>query len=734
MADSSSGTKSKRPLPAFVTALSDAAEPLWTASLAALFVVWGYDLIPRAIHMLGRGGQTETIEWAVYMSLLAGFPVATALIGLVVPRVFGKYAQTIIKASLVLFAVWIALLFAIDGRIVPALIALVPAVATALLEIKFKDDAARAPHTPVAGVAILVLVGVAAWMCAGGLVSWTRGSDWFTSNFWRTAALAIATGLSLWGLPIFGARPSLAVKASMLERVAHLVILFGLIAFGFRTNPVVEFYHWGFWTGPIEQMRQGGWLLFDTPSQYGFLTILIPTLFPASAWLSFWFFQAVIYGIVAWMMFSMFRRMRSGIPNLLFASLLVFTTLFYRPRTASLILPSQMTPSGGPVRFLWCFVLLAWLLRVYERRTRDKVAITELSFPRTGHLIWLCSIAWSFEAAIYCSAIWFAAFAIHLIQQSVAEREKGMRRRSIAGRIVKSIAVPIAMAIALYVVLWLIYSVAYGIRPDLAGYIEFGFLYTKGYGSLPVNTSGAVWYLLLVFFVVSTAGAALLVENWRDFRLVVAAGVWGGVWSLSSYFVSRSHPVNLLSIAPVLLFALAVLFIVIRDTPPGAWQSSFRVATIPLFAVPIALTLGHPSLLTDLQTRQLSFARFTDQIPLMDAELESLLRIAGAKPWEPMVRIGDGRLLLPPWRGENGAHVMSVRSWLPKPYEIISTLPRERRMTYIERDAAKPIAGWLINHQSDTLKEFDINEILKTHRADKKVNAGPWSVWWMVPR
>src|SRR5215203_1557934 len=389
MADASTAKKPRRPLPAVVTAFSDAAEPLWTASLAALFVVWGYDLIPEAIHMLGRGGQTETIEWAVYMSLLAGFPLTTALIALVIPRVFGQYAQTIIKGSLVLFAVWIALLFAIDGRMIPALIALGPAIATVLPEIDFKSDPDGPSGTALANGAILLLVGVIAWMCAGGLVYWTRGSEWFTSNIWRILVLAIATGLSMWGLPRLGLRSAVAQQRSALERIAPTMILVALIAFSFRTNPVVEFYHWGFWTGPIEQLRQGGWLLFDTPSQYGFLTILIPTLFPANAWVSFWLFQAAIYAIVAWMMFTMFRRMRSGIPNLMLAAVLVLTTLFYRPRTASLILPSQMTPSGGPVRFLWCFVLLAWLLRVYERRTRDKVAITELRFPLMGHIIWL---------------------------------------------------------------------------------------------------------------------------------------------------------------------------------------------------------------------------------------------------------------------------------------------------------------------------------------------------------
>ena len=95
-------TPAPRPLPAPAIAVARAGEPLWVASLATLFVVWGYDLFPKLIRLLGRAGQTETVEWAVYMSLLAGFPLAVLIIALVVPRVLGVYAQTIVKASAVL--------------------------------------------------------------------------------------------------------------------------------------------------------------------------------------------------------------------------------------------------------------------------------------------------------------------------------------------------------------------------------------------------------------------------------------------------------------------------------------------------------------------------------------------------------------------------------------------------------------------------------------------------------
>jgi hypothetical protein len=293
----------------------------------------------------------------------------------------------------------------------------------------------------------------------------------------------------------------------------------------------------------------------------------------------------------------------------------------------------------------------------------------------------------------------------------------------------------VASLAGLYLLVWGIYEVALGVTPDLAGYTEFGLLYSRGFGSLPIDTHGAIWYLLLVFFIASTVVVQFLVDDWRDFRLVVAAGVWGGIWSLSSYFVSRSHPVNLLSITPALLFAVAVLMIVLRHSPRRPWHGYVRAATVPVLAIPIAMTLGHPRLAADLKTDQLAPHRFTQQIPFMDPELESLLREIGAKPSDPIVRIVDGRLMLPAWRGEDGSRILSDRSWLPKPYEIIGSLPPARRQIYIERNASSGIGGWLVHNRVKTIASFDerLAEIERTHAVVRKYERGDWIVWYMKP-
>jgi hypothetical protein len=673
------------------------------------------------------------------MSMLVAFPAMCVVVAVIIPRLAKGSAATMIKAFVILATLAYAIAFALEGRLALALIALIPALATTLTSVATMRIIAERPTEGFAALLVLFVVSMLAWMSAGGLVYWTRATEWFLGSAWRIAAIAVATAIAIIGLPRLGDRVDIKAPPGVAFRIVSIFIVLCLIVFSFRTTPMVEFYHWGFLIGPIEQLRQGGWLLNDTPSQYGFLSILIPAVMPGSAWVSFWYYQAVIFALVAVMMYMVFRRLRDGVGNLLLATALVFTTLFFRPRSDDLILPAQMTPSGGAVRFLWSFVMLGWLLTVFLHRRRDKdESISSWSapqggFPLAGHIIWLCSIAWSFEAAIYTSAAWFSAFAVYLMQRGVDERARGASRSQVARNTLKSISVPIVMLIGLYLLLRTVYTIAGKGAPDMHGYIEFGLLYSRGFGALPIDPHGAIWYLILVFALISTAVVRFLVEDWRDFRLVLAAGVWGATWSLSSYFVSRSHPVNLLSLAPVLIYGLAIVLIVVRHSTRRDWHSYMRAAAVPVLAIPIAMTLGHPALWKNLKMHQLGPHEFTRQLTPMDPELQKLLNAVHAKPTDSFVRIVDGRLMMQPWNAGNGNRIVSEKSWLPKPYEIIGSLDSARRQVYLDRNSG---GGWLIHHASDTIPHFDsrLAEILRTRQVDLNRSLGPWTVYRISPR
>jgi len=78
---------------------------------------------------------------------------------------------------------------------------------------------------------------------------------------------------------------------------------------------------------------------------------------------------------------------------------------------------------------------------------------------------------------------------------------------------------------------------------------------------------------------------------------------------------------------------------------------------------------------------------------------------------------------------------MSDRSWLPKPYEIIGSLPPARRRLYIERNALNNAGGWLVHNRSITIANFNdrFAEIEQTHVPVKKFERGDWVIWYMKP-
>ena len=119
----------------------------------------------------------------------------------------------------------------------------------------------------------------------------------------------------------------------------------------------------------------------------------------------------------------------------------------------------------------------------------------------------------------------------------------------------------------------------------------------------------------------------------------------------------------------------------------------------------------------------------------MEPSLNELLLEAGAKPTDPFVRIGDGRLVLPAWRQRDsrGSRVISPYSWLPKQYEIIATLPPDRRQKYIDRLAEHlRLSGWLVHSKTGGISNYDeqLADIQRTHVETRRFENSDWIVSW----
>ena len=697
------------------------AEPLWVGALGIHLIVLGRMLVPALIHLVGRGGQTETVEWTIYMSLLLVYAPLVVIVAWFLPRATSHGVASTIRLAIVGLAIVEIFWYATRAQWLFILSATMAAIVTVVALGYAGQTNGRSRGGGLPKMIPLLLVSAFAWMCAGSLVSWGDALQWIASSA-RTALTVVA----VIGVTAFALRES--PDSSRSRRLCWLdaIALTVLIAFSFRTFPMVEFYHWGFYVGPIEQLRQGGRLLWDTPSQYGFLSIVIPAALPANAWISFWLFQSLSFAIVGVIMYLTLRNIATRWIGEIFAFAVTFTTLFFRPRDDATILPAQMTPSGGPVRFLWAFVLVAFIAAYFFRaperqRSRD--------FIVGGTVLWIASVFWSAEGAIYCSTIWVLSFSVYLAQRVAAWRESGVESNEIGRRVSQFVAVPVIAIASTVLIVALSYLALFHMMPDWRGYIEYVILYSRGgFGALPVDPSGPVWFLLLLFLVITTVAAMTLAHNARDPRLVPLAGLWGCAWSVESYFVGRSHPVNALSLLPILLLVVATTVRILRDDRSHRWHRLIVAALVPIFAMPVALTLGHATFPAAVSESQLPPSRFTEQLPVMDPSLFSLLRGAGASPADSYVVVGGEMLRAWPING-GGFQVMSEKSWLPKPYEIITSLDSYRRWVYIQRNSQRfRESGWLIQSKRDSVANSAdyLEEIGRIRQEDRRMENNDW--------
>lgn len=674
--------------PSWLTELTDipGVEFLWTSAFALTCITVGYQVLPGFIRMMGKSGRIETVEGALYVLLALAFPIAVAAAGWISARASAgrMMSMSVIAAMLVLFhAVWLFVALGAAAFLVSSLFAL---LVTTVARWRSTDGLSARDWKWIA-VTFVILAGV--WEAAFRLASWSDAAAWLTQSARTPIVLLIVTVAAT--VATVDDRPERGAATPRFNvSVADVAAVALFVALSFRTTPIIEFYHWSFWVGPIEAVRQGGWLLWDVPSQYGFLSVLLPAVIPAGdAWQSLYMVQGVLYFLTSAALYVSLASMRSGLVARLVAASFTATALFFRPRDLSLILPAQMTPAGGPMRFFWCYVILGVVMWKHLRQER----MSDRRFAIIGTAVWLASVAWSAESGVYATATWGSAYTIFLIQRSFRRRANRKIREAARG-----IALPVTGLLAAIAGTSIVYVVFNGHSPDWLSYYEYPLLFSGGYSALPVEVRGVIWYLVAVFVVVSATVVRFLVREPSSSALMVSVAAWGTVWAISSYFVSRSHPVNLLSLVPLLIYSVAVVLHLLRSGSPDRWSQLTAMIAVPLIAMPIALTVAHARFPDLLLRRESAVSRLSAQVPAMDGSLFALVRAAGMRPGDRVSFVADGRYLMPRWPElEGGRAITSPLSWMPKPFEMISSLPSWRRDLYMARFHRRVgKCGWLV--------------------------------------
>jgi hypothetical protein len=439
------------------------------------------------------------------------------------------------------------------------------------------------------------------------------------------------------------------------------------------TRQELDFHHWSFFLGPIQLLRQGHWLLWDVPSQYGFLNIFLAYILPFKSPLtSFYVLNATALFVSALLSYKMLCSHKRNFSTLIFAGLLVFVTTFLLPGMAQYLVGPAYFPSVGAFRFIWCSVLVYICVSIlHSRKLRPPTQQTLI----IGTIAWTLAIFWSFESAIYASCIWLPFCAI-IHWKALEEKHQNYFVRGIL--VLRNIFLAALLPIASALAVWAFYKIELGHGPDWYAYIEYALTYKNGFSAVLIDYNGAVWTLLFVLSIL-TAMAIFQIKKKSVVEFAVATAIIGLVWGTGSYFVSRSHDNNICNLSPLIVFALSASLI----SALPFWRLALQSILAAIFVIGTTATLGNPESFhtfasTILNSR--SFDELHEQLPSLPDTHTKFLSKIGCGPDDPIGYLES--TLFPAWPPSKYFYKL----WIPlAPATQFFILSEERQKIYLQR-------------------------------------------------
>ncbi len=552
---------------------------------------------------------------------------------------------------------------------------------------------------PIAGVSVLT------WALASGL-SYTHLSDWLVG----------AGGATAFAVPAFLASLTLVVyeltddsPPTQWRWWSWPTLLAALVfaAYALRTDHLFADwvpYHRSYFADVAQYVRDGHWLLWDTPSLYGFLSMLTLAWLPtANGYQSVYVLTALFLFGECMMSFTILRWGRRGWVNAVFALALPLAMIF-ADNVARYPMSVRLYPQGG-LRFAWIDALIFIAFLMYAHREYpDRVARLRWA----GHAVWLTSLFWSFETGAWASAIWVPV----LLADAFAASGDVFRR--FINHVVARTWPLLVMPAAGLLLVDAIYRTTLHHRADWLAFVEGAGIFSAGKvrAIFHVQTLGAGWTIALALGALGTLLLLLIARRNRP-ALVPAVAAWLGVWTTASYFAVEPLDMYVSFLLSVMVVSIAVLIALSRDIAgPSELPAITRLSVAPIAVLAIALAFGSPAHLGAMQLPMLSAwsGNAVQRIPDLPPELKTLVRRAHITPAEPVL-FPDGEywteydqgLILPFARNAAG-RIIQYRSWLPISPNGVGQyehgLSTARQQTYIERTLDQSgQTGWYITYR-----------------------------------
>jgi len=513
------------------------------------------------------------------------------------------------------------------------------------------------------------------------------------------------------------------IQIALSRRWTLLLVVFLTLLLAFRVDGLETegaWFHVSYFSGVIQGIKSGGLLLWDTPSQYGFLNLLIPASIPGlSAEYSFLLFQALLlFGVSLTVILSFIRLAPSAFGLLLGA---VFAVIFFFA-DPSLVGP-QPFPSSSVMRFGPSLLLLLFL------SLRSATRASTLTRDTTLALVVAIAVLWSFESAFYSLFI-FGMWTLAKMTSSIRRNESlwvQLRPQLFS-----------VLSIITLIVLYSLYVlVRAGGFPNWRWFYLPASKFAAGFGQLPTDLWGAVWLIL-----VSILGCLLLVIDASDSERASCFASVGALLGWLTYYVGRSHSSNIIAMLPLIFVALVIPTLKVASNYSKLQSHSVlelkKVISVPLSVIAVlsgvvvAEVIANPLLPAVVaKARPLPLEPVYETAASFPNSLEQLLGSAELKRIPVAYQGYMG--MLPRLPDSLKERVDSGGSWLPLPLGLLEEpIPESVRSQMLERRFKRsPMSGYFIWHKSMShpgRAELWLAEITRTHDCKVLAEDADWQV------
>jgi hypothetical protein len=425
--------------------------------------------------------------------------------------------------------------------------------------------------------------------------------------------------------------PAAPVLATLLALAVVAAWLMG--QFGSPIRFCLIWHHWGAYVAPAEAMLGGGVPFHDFPVQYGMgPTLLISVLGRKDLWFGLYlataFSNALYLLVLAASVGLALSKSPRGLALLAILTIACAVLLWtgYPPEESG----PMLAPSVDGMRFLPLALLILAIL-LGEAAERPVTAV--------GYAVWFCSLAWSPEAGVYATIVWFPYLALR-----AAQRRGANTSGAVAWAALRGAAIAVASLAAGIAILTLIFRVGFGDWPSASGFLTY---IRNPPGILPPNPLGPIWLALATLAI---GAVALTRADARGLRTGTACLL--GLLAAGSYYLGRSHDNNVLNLFPFVVLLIAAALSV--PLPP-VLEGFSRMILVGIVAWPA--TFGFQSSIVGTKgdgTIATGPGRLLDRFKLVTPDAWALLDAAFAgQPGRHAASADAGAALA--WLAEHGA-------------------------------------------------------------------------------